>query len=887
MAIVGALLSGQFEDKGTAISRPQYHDVRPQRVDRAAVSKKLLVCAPSNAAVDELVMRFKDGVKTLNGEFQKPSIVRLGRSDAINTNVLDVTLEELVNEKLNIAKPKQNGGGEDIHQLMMAHKTTCDEINVLRAAMDAMKASGNPTPPEHERDFEVLKRKKQQLSNRIDAARDSGDVLARDAEISRRKIQQEILDGAHVICATLSGSGHEMFQNLNIEFETVVIDEAAQSIELSALIPLKYGCAKCILVGDPKQLPPTVLSREAARFQYEQSLFVRMQQNHPKDVHLLDTQYRMHPEISKFPSKEFYDGRLLDGDNMAKLRRKPWHQSAILGPYRFFDVQGVQQSAPRGHSLINVAEIEIALKLFARLTTDCAGYDFKGKVGVITPYKSQLRELRSRFAQRYGEAIFSAVEFNTTDAFQGRESEVIIFSCVRASVSRGIGFLSDIRRMNVGITRAKSSLWVLGNSESLMQGEFWRRLIEDARLRGRFSGAEVMELLQKPMFTFDPRSVSKSERSPIGSISAAAGDMEMPDAPAVGSPPSISAIPEQRVSARASSETASKARRVDSVCTITSNSEPCPISFMPSGGNNGLNTKATCGICGSPTHFTFACDNVEAKSKTSSKCYRCGDINHRKEHCTVERCLECGDFGHSAQICTSARILSKMEKERVRNFESGHKRAMQRQPEIQRKKQLGDHAKEVPVIRATSKTPPPADDKHTPKVTQQNTGKRRREPSPPSTAPKGPRLSSSGHHRIDVRQRYPDNEALCADIQQNNLNRRAREGGIATEPNAVMQSLPLRSPTLRLDDNDTRVVPQTSNRSKTSTKLPPKPIQGGAPPPADRISYNSSMSIASANPRPPPSLKNKPPSSLASSVKPPTKRRKDANPLLMPNRKRR
>jgi senataxin len=108
-----------------------------------------------------------------------------------------------------------------------------------------------------------------------------------------------------------------------------------------------------------------------------------------------------------------------------------------------------------------------------RLTSDFPDYNFQGKVGIITPYKSQLRELKSRFTTAYGANIVEDVEFNTTDAFQGRESEVIIFSCVRASPSGGVGFLSDIRRMNVGLTRAKSSLWVLGNSQSLVRGEFW------------------------------------------------------------------------------------------------------------------------------------------------------------------------------------------------------------------------------------------------------------------------------------------------------------------------------------------------------------------------------------------------------------------------------
>jgi len=109
-----------------------------------------------------------------------------------------------------------------------------------------------------------------------------------------------------------------------------------------------------------------------------------------------------------------------------------------------------------------------------------------------------LVEMKSRFARQYGDGIFEEIEFNTTDAFQGREREIIIFSCVRAKATGGIGFLGDIRRMNVGLTRAKSSLWVLGDSRSLQQGEFWSRLIEDAQSRDRYTSGDVMALLSKP-----------------------------------------------------------------------------------------------------------------------------------------------------------------------------------------------------------------------------------------------------------------------------------------------------------------------------------------------------------------------------------------------------
>jgi len=483
VAIVGALLSDCFRDEGSAVQRPT------GTTSSSRPAKKLLVCAPSNAAVDELVMRFKQGIRTMKGFSHSINVVRLGRSEAINAQVLDVTLEELVNKRLNVNNSKESARAKT-QKITKEHQEVSEKLRLAREKENSGVLKTGQEMTELLAEIQALSRRKKDLGNLRDAALDKEQGANRAAELARKQAQQAVLDSAHVICATLSGSGHEMFQNLNLEFETVVVDEAAQCVEMSALIPLKYGCAKCILVGDPKQLPPTVFSREAAHFQYEQSLFQRMQTNDADAVHMLDTQYRMHPEISKFPSITFYDSRLLDGPGMDQLRQQPWHENDLLGPYRFFDVEGRHQSDSAGHSLINKAEVDIADALYSRLTRDYSTYDFRGKIGIITPYKSQLRELKWHFTRKYGQAITDVVEFNTTDAFQGRESEVIIFSCVRAQPKGSVGFLADIRRMNVGLTRAKSSLWVLGNADTLVRGEFWRKLIDDSKARDRFLVAE-------------------------------------------------------------------------------------------------------------------------------------------------------------------------------------------------------------------------------------------------------------------------------------------------------------------------------------------------------------------------------------------------------------
>lgn len=468
--------------------------VNGQRPTAGDTSKKILVCAPSNAAVDELVLRFKEGVKTRDGKEKKINVVRLGRSDKINEQVKEVTIDELIAARLNKAAGNSENQRAKTQRLMQEHKEISQKLNEAHERREA--AEGKPDAAKIQDEIDACRRRKKELSLLIDQAKDKESKENRQSDLERKRAEQSVLDEAHVLCATLSGSGQEKFQNYNLEFETVIIDEAAQCTELQALIPLKYGCAKCILVGDPKQLPPTTFMDAKLNFQYEQSLFVRMQNKQPEDVHLLDTQYRMHPDISAFPSKAFYDSRLLDGPGMAKLREAPWHKELSLGPYRFYDVQGQQTS--RGSSLTNMVEIKAAMQLYEKLMSVCPSYDFKGKIGIITPYKAQFNALKDTFRANYGREIFDTIEFNTTDAFQGRECEIIIFSCVRASEG-SIGFLNDYRRMNVGLTRAKYSLWVLGNTKSLVNGKYWRDMIDDARQRDRMSSAaEIASIKGRP-----------------------------------------------------------------------------------------------------------------------------------------------------------------------------------------------------------------------------------------------------------------------------------------------------------------------------------------------------------------------------------------------------
>lgn len=495
--MVGAFLTGNGRPGATSISIPgQEPSYPPQKT-------KLLLCAPSNAAVDEIVLRLIGGIRNAQGQRYSPNIVRVGRSDNINPHVRDVTLDELVDKRLESTAPKPSEKGAMDEQSLRARlNKILDLRNVKSAEYDRAREAGAGDVTALAGQLRELNAEKNRIGAQLDDQKDRRFSMTRDSDVNRRQITFAILDEADVICCTLSGSGHDQLAKMKVNFETVIIDEAAQSIELAALIPLKYGCQRCILVGDPNQLPPTVLSQAAAKFQYEESLFVRMQRNHPKSIYLLSIQYRMNPEISRFPSDKFYEGKLIDGPDVATTAAREWHQSTLFRPYRFFNVyEGAQEHGKKGESLMNKAEVAIAISIVDRLRAEYDHVDFDGKIGIVTPYKEQLRELLRQFRRRYGSDITNSVDFNTIDGFQGQEKDIIILSCVRAAQNQGVGFLRDVRRINVALTRAKSTLMILGNKAALMGNEFWKDLLLDAEERGLLMdcGSETFVFNSRPL----------------------------------------------------------------------------------------------------------------------------------------------------------------------------------------------------------------------------------------------------------------------------------------------------------------------------------------------------------------------------------------------------
>lgn len=473
---------------------------------------KILICAPSNAAVDELVIRLRGGVKNSKGETISPQVVRLGRSDAINSAVKDLTLEELVDKQL-----QYNANETQVdHSIREQHTKCIAERDQLRSQLQNSDLNDAETTILENKLRENTKKRKE-LAQKLDEQRERVSIAYRTREIDRRNMQSKILTNAQIICATLSGSAHSFLANLTLKFDQVIIDEACQCVELSALIPLRYGCKRCIMVGDPNQLPPTVLSQKASSFNYEESLFVRMQKANPKAVYLLDTQYRMHPDISEFPSAEFYNSNLHDGAGMSEKNYRIWHDTFPLSPYRFFDIVGSHQQNELSRSLFNMSEAKVAMEMVAKLMQILPEDKFGGRIGIISPYKEQIRVLKDIFRRKYGHGILSEIDFNTVDGFQGQEKEIIIMSCVRASETGNVGFLSDIRRMNVALTRARTSLWILGNKSSLSRNKVWKRLLENAEERKCISEAYpgFLNKISRNSILNNKRSIENGEENTV------------------------------------------------------------------------------------------------------------------------------------------------------------------------------------------------------------------------------------------------------------------------------------------------------------------------------------------------------------------------------------
>lgn len=408
-----------------------------------AQGKRILCTAASNAAVDHLLELCLDaGLRS----------VRVGHPARVLPHLQEHTLDLLVE-----AHPDRQ----------LARALFEDAFDLLGYARK-QRSRG---------------RSRERFGNAREASAEAYKMMD-DARVLERKATRSILDGAQVVCATLSMLEGSLLRNE--QFDVALFDEATQAIEpLSLLAFLKAPLV--VMAGDPKQLAPTVISMDAAKQGLGVSLFERLLKDYGDEVkRLLKEQYRMHETLMRFPSDETYGGQLRAHPSVAD---RTLHEVLRPGstvdapPLLFLDTAGKgfdESKAPQTQSLRNEGEAELVVARVRELLAE--GLNPR-ELGVITPYRAQALWLREQLLD------LTELEVDTVDAFQGREKDVIIVSLVRSNAEQQLGFLEDLRRLNVAITRPRRHLFVVGDSATLSGHPFFARWIEFAQSVGGYRSA--------------------------------------------------------------------------------------------------------------------------------------------------------------------------------------------------------------------------------------------------------------------------------------------------------------------------------------------------------------------------------------------------------------
>ena len=396
-----------------------------QAVQRGA---KVLACAPSNTGVDNLLEKLVAN---------RIRVVRIGHPARVQEELQAYTLDAQVE-----SDPAMKVVGEMMRE---AEKMARKASKFTRA---------KPLPGERN----DLRQESRRLRD--------------DARVYEKQIIANVLDRADVICAT-TNFDPDILGGRN--FDLAVIDEACQSTEPGSW-PVVLRADRIVLAGDHCQLPPTIISAEAAAQGFAISLMERLVSTYGDSItRQLIVQYRMHEDIMQYSSKCFYGGSLQANETvrthlLTDLVAPP-HPELLQSPVTFVDTAGAgweEEQEVDGESRFNAQEAEWILQQVRELCS--SGIEPKD-IAIIAPYAAQVRRLRQN-------CPFKAIEIDTVDGFQGREKEAILITLVRSNAIGEIGFLGDTRRMNVALTRAKRKLIVIGDSATLATNEFYANMID-------------------------------------------------------------------------------------------------------------------------------------------------------------------------------------------------------------------------------------------------------------------------------------------------------------------------------------------------------------------------------------------------------------------------
>jgi len=397
---------------------------------------QVLVCAQSNMAVDWISEKLVD--RGIN-------VLRIGNPTRVNDKMLSFTYERRFE-----AHPD--------YELLWA----------IRKAIRDLRAHRKRGDDKYHQKLERLKERAIELEIRINT---------------------QLFGEARVIASTLVGSANRLLEGQ--KFGTLFIDEAAQALEAACWIPIRR-VSRVIFAGDHCQLPPTVKSFAAMKAGLGKTLMERIVDNHPETVTLLKMQYRMNEEIMRFSSDWFYGNQvesapevkyrsILDLDiPMSWIDTSEFSENSGFSDYP--DISFKEEFVGESFGRINKAEAELTLLVLEQYFQKIGKkriLDERLDVGVISPYRAQVQYLRRLLKKKeFFKPYRSLISVNTVDGFQGQERDIILISLVRANDEGQIGFLRDLRRMNVAITRARMKLIILGDASTMTRHPFYKRLYD-------------------------------------------------------------------------------------------------------------------------------------------------------------------------------------------------------------------------------------------------------------------------------------------------------------------------------------------------------------------------------------------------------------------------
>lgn len=406
--------------------------------------QQILVVAPSNTAVDLLSEKLAE--EGLN-------VLRVGNPARVSERLMSLTLDSKISE----------------HASMK-------EINRLKKQANEFRNMAH----KYKRNFGKAER--DQRKALFDAARD----IMKSVEKTEQYIMDDLFAKAQVITATLVGANHYTVRHL--KYKTVVIDEAGQALEPACWIPI-LKAQKVVLAGDHCQLSPTIKSDAAARKGLRDTLLEKCVRLHPEAVVLLEEQYRMHETIMRYSSNIFYEDKLKAHASVAEHLL-----FAEDVPLAFVDTAGCGfDEKTEGTSTTNPEEAAFLFRHLARFAATLDAHytpkDFPS-IAIISPYRQQIEILKEQLLHtpalhQYGDKI----SVNTIDSFQGQERDIVYISMTRSNTENKIGFLTDVRRMNVAMTRARKKLVIIGDSATLSQFPFYADFLTYAEEKNAYQSA--------------------------------------------------------------------------------------------------------------------------------------------------------------------------------------------------------------------------------------------------------------------------------------------------------------------------------------------------------------------------------------------------------------